>query len=463
MSRADDNATPALLRDLAKTPQTESVTPRTHPQSAAKARDRAALLRTITQLRAALQKAKEQAAAQAPAADVSSLQKQIVDLNTRLTTAVQQKVDAENILKKTQDAGQIKIAALTKKLEQATAMTRSQSDPSQQRVRDMAEAKINDLTKQLKSAKERAAAALVEKQKKLDDESARIVALTGQLNAVNERDTIQQKTLDSAKAEVTSLTRQLKASADNSTRTADTQQQALDAAKTKIADLTQQLSALQEKPKSTFGGMTTPMKADEIRDYSFGASLGDSMKIVLQNRIALGVPLDRRRVADGVTDSLNETYKLPRKTIDQAVVALQATLEQKASKLAMDIEKQGKEYQATFSQQPDVKKSPAGFWYHIDYVGSGEIGQHDSVEMVLKESLSTGKVITDMDLNHSSLIYPLDRYPPLFRAALSLLKNHGSLTIVVPPEKAYGAHGAPGIPPGATMVYTIRIANVRKL
>ncbi|WP_446717716.1 FKBP-type peptidyl-prolyl cis-trans isomerase [Erwinia sp. OLCASP19] len=41
------------------------------------------------------------------------------------------------------------------------------------------------------------------------------------------------------------------------------------------------------------------------------------------------------------------------------------------------------------------------------------------------------------------------------------LKNHGSLTMVVPPVLAYGDEGyPPQIPPGATMVYTVRIRDI---
>ncbi|EIL1430984.1 FKBP-type peptidyl-prolyl cis-trans isomerase, partial [Escherichia coli] len=56
----------------------------------------------------------------------------------------------------------------------------------------------------------------------------------------------------------------------------------------------------------------------------------------------------------------------------------------------------------------------------------------------------------------------LGEYPPLFREALMLMKNHGTMELVVPPELAYGDEGyPPKVPPGATMVYTLRVEGVK--
>ena len=78
----------------------------------------------------------------------------------------------------------------------------------------------------------------------------------------------------------------------------------------------------------------------------------------------------------------------------------------------------------------------------------------------MKEKLTDGTVIQDMDLSGKVLSQPLSEYPPLFREAISHLHNHGSLTMVVPPALAYGETGyPPKVPPNATMVYELRIDN----
>ncbi|WP_204269329.1 FKBP-type peptidyl-prolyl cis-trans isomerase, partial [Klebsiella oxytoca] len=71
-------------------------------------------------------------------------------------------------------------------------------------------------------------------------------------------------------------------------------------------------------------------------------------------------------------------------------------------------------------------------------------------------------VINDMEVEDKVWTQALSQYPETFREPLKRLSNHGAITIVVPPERAYGSKGIPGkIPPGATMVYSVRIVDAR--
>lgn len=79
----------------------------------------------------------------------------------------------------------------------------------------------------------------------------------------------------------------------------------------------------------------------------------------------------------------------------------------------------------------------------------------------MKETLTDGTVIQDMETSGAVLSQPISQFPPLFADALKQLKNHGTLTLVVPPELAYGEKGyPPNVPPNATMIYTLRIAEM---
>ncbi|VDZ55754.1 FKBP-type peptidyl-prolyl cis-trans isomerase fkpA precursor [Serratia odorifera] len=121
---------------------------------------------------------------------------------------------------------------------------------------------------------------------------------------------------------------------------------------------------------------------------------------------------------------------------------------------------QDRQYVAQFSRQKGVKRSPMGFWYRVDYAGDRPLAKDAVIEVVVKEQLTDGSVVQDMELSGKVLAQPLSAYPPLFREAISQLNNHGSLTMVVPPELAYGETGyPPKVPPNATMVYQLRIDN----
>jgi FKBP-type peptidyl-prolyl cis-trans isomerase len=111
-----------------------------------------------------------------------------------------------------------------------------------------------------------------------------------------------------------------------------------------------------------------------------------------------------------------------------------------------------------FKKQKGVKLSPSGFWYRVDYAGDKPFADDAVLDVVVKESLTNGSVIQDMDLNGKVLSQALELYPPLFREAIGYLRNHGELTMVVPPALAYGEAGyPPKVPPNATLVYTLRV------
>ena len=135
---------------------------------------------------------------------------------------------------------------------------------------------------------------------------------------------------------------------------------------------------------------------------------------------------------------------------------MQQARQQRQQSLRQD----GKAYLADFAKQPGVQKDALGFYYRVDYAGSGQIAAGDNVDIVVRESLPDGQVIKDMELAGTVISQPLAQYPPLFRAAIGKLKKHGAMTLVVPAALAYGDKGSPpAIPPGATMIYTLRVAD----
>lgn len=194
--------------------------------------------------------------------------------------------------------------------------------------------------------------------------------------------------------------------------------------------------------------------------YAAGVSLGrDIVQLQEENRL-LGIDVDRSRLLAGIADTLTGKPRLDDAAVDSALQAADEVLQQVQQKRQQATGQDGKAYLADFAKQPGVKKDPLGFYYRVDYAGSGEIAADDNVDIVVRESLPGGQVIKDMDVAGTVISQPLAKYPPLFRAAISKLNKHGSITLVVPPALAYGDKGSPpAIPPGATMIYTLRVAD----
>ncbi|WP_346826484.1 FKBP-type peptidyl-prolyl cis-trans isomerase N-terminal domain-containing protein [Serratia inhibens] len=223
--------------------------------------------------------------------------------------------------------------------------------------------------------------------------------------------------------------------------------------KQRLQQLSRQLVRLQQPPALV-------SDADK-QAYAAGVSLGrDILQLQEQNQ-QLGIEADRPRLLAGIADTLNGKPRLDNATIDSALLAADSALQQAHRQRQQSLQQDGKAYLADFATRPGVQKDALGFYYHVDYVGSGQIDEGDNVSIVVRESLPDGTVIKDMELAGTTISLPLAQYPPLFRAAIGKLDKHGSITLVVPPALAYGEKGSPpAIPPGATMIYTLRVADV---
>lgn len=223
-------------------------------------------------------------------------------------------------------------------------------------------------------------------------------------------------------------------------------------AEQRSASLTAQLAQQRQAAEA-------PVLASEAdrQAYAAGVSLGrDILHLQQENRRA-GLEADRRLLLAGIADTLAGRLRLDEAAIDSALRTAQQRLQQTQAPPP-----DGKAYLADFARQEGVKQDALGFYYRVDYAGSGAIGADDRVDIVVRESLTDGRVVKDMELAGTVISQPLTRYPPLFRAAIEKLQQHGAITLVVPPALAYGKQGSPpAIPPNATMIYTLRIADVQ--
>lgn len=194
--------------------------------------------------------------------------------------------------------------------------------------------------------------------------------------------------------------------------------------------------------------------------YAAGSALGRDIQGVMTERQGWGVPVDRDSLLAGVIDSVSGRLQLSPNELTALTAQADAAAVAAREKRVNEQQRRDEDYLAQFRQQKGVKPSAMGFWYRVDYAGEGALAPTAVVDVVVKETLTDGTVIQDMELSGKVLSQPLSEYPPLFREAISHLHNHGSLTMVVPPALAYGETGyPPKVPPNATMVYELRIDN----
>ncbi|MDN0030185.1 MULTISPECIES: FKBP-type peptidyl-prolyl cis-trans isomerase N-terminal domain-containing protein [Serratia] len=285
-------------------------------------------------------------------------------------------------------------------------------------------------------------------------------AALAQLQEKHKTQTEQAKALEQRLAAVTAESAQAAQQRDKATLQADKTATELAGAHQAQQALREELDGLRSRAKWLPDVQTLKKKAEQ-QSYAAGVALGRDIQTMLAERKTWGINPDKTVLLAGVIDTFNGHYQLNDAQLASALAASEKAVNDARNQAAKTQTSKGEAFVAEFKKKKGTQKSPSGFWYRIDYAGDETIKDNARVDIVVKESLTDGSVIQDMDRSGKVMSQPLSAYPPLFREAIGHLKNHGSLTMVVPPALAYGETGyAPQIPPNATMVYELRIVDV---
>lgn len=229
---------------------------------------------------------------------------------------------------------------------------------------------------------------------------------------------------------------------------------------TQITQLKTALAAAQTRAAP--GVSTLPLNTAKHRqDYAAGVSLGEEIRLMQDERARWGVHADTQLILAGISDTFAGERRLDDKVLNTALVEAEKAVTTAREKTLAHEARTGSAYLEKFRQRAQVKQAESGFWYQVDYAGDTAIPEGASVDVVVKEMLTDGTVIQDMEAGGVTLSQPVTAFPALFKEAIGLLKNHGSMTLVVPPALAYGEKGyPPKVPPNATVVYQLRIADM---
>jgi len=393
---------------------------------------------------------RERAAVQEALAQVKALKGQINALKRRLQTDDVEKTESHRMQQTLQQQLDEKTAALALAQQQlATAKTQQ----------DALRAELKTLQTDQKD-KRTALTARLEKEK---------VALTTQLATKEEQRTaLEKKTRDmqvvtEQKEAMLAALRQENITLQQRQVTLTEQASKAEAELAKQAQTLHQARSDVEVLQARAKWLAKPQalsKPEGQQAYAAGGALGRDILTMLNERKGWGVETDQQTLLAGVVDAFAGQYQLTTDVLTRALADSEAAVNAARTKAAAAQHKKGETFVANFKKQKGVKQSVAGFWYRVDYAGDTPLRDTDIVDVVVKETLTDGTVIQDMSLSGNVLSQPLSAYPPLFREAIGHLRNHGSLTMVVPPSLAYGEEGyPPKVPPNATMVYELRIDN----
>ena len=373
------------------------------------------------------------------------LQQQLAQLQKEQESQRQQGGQQEKNLKMALEQQKAEAAKTAGELQQQLAALQKERDDQRQQ----AEQQEKNLKMALEQQKIEAAKAAGELQLQL-----------AQLPGKNKTQTEQAKALEQRLAVVTAESAQAAQQRDKAAQQADKTATELAAAHQAQQALREELDGLRSRAK-WLPDRQALKKKPEQQSYAAGVALGRDIQTMLAERKNWGITPDKTALLAGVIDTFNGHYQLSDAQLTSALAESEKAVNDARNQAAKTQTSKGEAFVAEFQKKKGTQKSPSGFWYRIDYAGDEAITENARVDIVVKESLTDGRVIQDMDRSGKVMSQPLSAYPPLFREAIGHLKNHGSLTMVVPPALAYGETGyAPQIPPNATMVYELRIVDV---
>ncbi|MDN2471460.1 FKBP-type peptidylprolyl isomerase [Serratia ureilytica] len=376
---------------------------------------------------------------------LGALQQQLTQLQKEQESQRQQGGQQEKNLKAALEQQKAEAAKAAGELQQQLAALQKERDDQRQQ----AEQQEKKLKMALEQQKAEAAKAAGELQQQL-----------AQLQEKNKTQTEQAKALEQRLAALTAESAQAAQQRDKAAQQADKTATELAAAHQAQQALREELDGLRSRAK-WLPDRQALKKKPEQQSYAAGVALGRDIQTMLAERKNWGITPDKTALLAGVIDTFNGHYQLSDAQLTSALAESEKAVNDARNQAAKTQASKGEAFVAEFQKKKGTQKSPSGFWYRIDYAGDEAITENARVDIVVKESLTDGRVIQDMDRSGKVMSQPLSAYPPLFREAIGHLKNHGSLTMVVPPALAYGETGyAPQIPPNATMVYELRIVDV---
>jgi len=204
----------------------------------------------------------------------------------------------------------------------------------------------------------------------------------------------------------------------------------------------------------------TPL-ADEMKaDYAAGILIGRNIMQMNKRNSALNIKTDNQTVLSGIQDFLEQRSRLSEEEVNDVLFTVGSTLQEATEAFSSRHQLAGAAFVEKFIKRAGTHRAPAGFYYKIEQKSRGVVAPSDKITIRIRESLVDGTVVSDSGRSGSVISQQLNAYPPLFQDAIYLAGQKGAITLVVPPELAYGEEGNPPlIPPAATMIYYLEVID----
>lgn len=198
------------------------------------------------------------------------------------------------------------------------------------------------------------------------------------------------------------------------------------------------------------------------RSYALGMDIGHSLK-----DLPMEVNLDEltQGMRDVVSGGKTKMTQKQQHTVMQGVFAdMQSAQKKQQQQQAQANLKAGEKFLAKNKKKPGVKTLKDGLQYKVIKKGSGpQPDANDSVTVEYTGKLIDGKVFDSSKSHGKPATFPVNAVIPGWTQALQLMHAGGEYELFIPPDLAYGEHGAGSqIGPNETLIFDVKLLRVQK-
>lgn len=196
--------------------------------------------------------------------------------------------------------------------------------------------------------------------------------------------------------------------------------------------------------------------------YIIGLDVGRKLK-------AQHIEVDAARLAEGIRDG--QSGAEPRLTEDEIHKVMADFGQQRAKKEAArktaeaaKNKKEGEAFLAANKKKPGVKTTASGLQYKVIKAGKGKSPTlTDSVVAHYRGTLIDGTEFDSSYARGKPATFPVSGVIPGWTEVLQLMKPGAKWMVYIPPQLAYGEHGAGrAIGPNATLIFEIELLGIEK-
>jgi FKBP-type peptidyl-prolyl cis-trans isomerase len=199
--------------------------------------------------------------------------------------------------------------------------------------------------------------------------------------------------------------------------------------------------------------LSTPQKKSS---YAIGVNIGKNMK-------QQGLDADFDMIAKGMRDGAAGTPALTDPELQEAMMALQKDMQNKATELGAKAKKEGEEFLAANKTKEGVKSTPSGLQYKVIKEGKGPKPKAtDTVKVHYRGTFLDGKEFDSSYSRGEPVEFPLDGVIKGWTEGVQLMNVGSKYQFFIPANLAYGEPGNRGIPPNSTLIFDVELLEIVK-